>query len=316
MFPHMDNRQTLRLKVARYYLKNGASLRQTALRFHIAYRTVFRWVRLYKEQGEEGLLPSYKRPWNRVSHDFEERIVLMKEREPGLTVRKAKENLEIEGIRISIKGIWGIWKRHGYAGFNQENMSGNFTDCPWTKEAKEKYELAKRLFDQGFFDRSAEMLNSIPALPRNELLLQVPDSSLSMRRQVEKAGLLFGKIPVGSYLERLKSLYEECHRQNLYYSALIVGLVETMALSDVEESRGTKEHAGREGKSLFLLTLCPAAFAPDLRGLCTYRASQYKRGIGHSQNLPYSTEKAKTYVSFFHARPWTTICAIRRFQRN
>jgi transposase len=227
----MDNRQAVRLKVAQYYLQNDASFRQTALKFHIAYRTVFRWVRLYKEQGEEGLSSINRRPWNRARPDFEERVTLMKEHAPGLTVRQAKENLKKEGITISIKGIWGIWKRHGYAGFNQKNMTGNFTDCPWTKEARERYELAKRFFDQRAVAKSADILNSIPVLPRNELLLQIPDSLLSIRRQVEKAGLLFGKIPVGSYLERLRSLYEECHRKNLHYSALILGLIETMALS-------------------------------------------------------------------------------------
>lgn len=231
MFPHMNNRQALRLKATQYYLNNDISLRKTALKFHIACCTIFRWVRLYKEHGEEELLSTYKRPWNRTEHDLEERIVLMKEHKPGLTVRQAKEHLEKEGIRISIKGVWGIWKRYGYAGFTHKNMGSSFTDCSWSKEAKKKYELAKRLFNQGAVDKSAEILNSIPALPENEVLPQIPDSMLDIRRQVEKIGLLFGKIPVGSYLERLGDLYEECHHRSLYYSALIVGLVETMALS-------------------------------------------------------------------------------------
>ncbi|MBE0433154.1 helix-turn-helix domain-containing protein [candidate division WOR-3 bacterium] len=227
----MANKQSLRLKVARHYLQDGMSFRQTALKYGIAYCTVFRWVKLFKEQGEERLLSTYKKPWNRASHDLEQRIVLMKEREPGLTVRQARAHLEKVGIKISIKGIWGIWKRHGYAGFTQENMNGNFTDCPWTREAKEKYDSAKRLFDQGVVDRSTEILNSVPALPENELLPLIPDSLLNIRRQIEKTGLLFGKIPVGSYLERLTSLHEKCYRQNLYYSALIVGLIEIKALS-------------------------------------------------------------------------------------
>jgi len=230
MFPHMDNRQARRLKVTQYYLNSDLSLRKTALKFHIACCTIFRWVRLYKEKGEEGLLSTYKRPWNRARLVFEERLVLMKEHEPGLTVRQAKERLEKEGIRISIKGIWGIWKRYGYAGFSQK-MASNFTDCSWTKEATKKYELARRMFDQRVVDRTAEILNSIPALPKNELLPQIPDSLLSIRRQVEKIGLLFGKIPVRSYLTRSRNLYGECHSRNLYYSALIVGLVETVAIS-------------------------------------------------------------------------------------
>ncbi len=155
----------------------------------------------------------------------------MKEHEPGLTVRQAKEILEKEGIRISVKGIWGIWKRHGYAGFNRENMVSNFTDCPWTEEAKTNYELAKRLFEQNAVDRSAKILNSIPTLPENEILHQIPDSLLNTRRQIEKMGLLFGKIPVRSYLERLRNLFEECRSRNLNYSIFIVGLLEIKALS-------------------------------------------------------------------------------------
>jgi transposase len=207
------------------------SFRQAALKFHIAYRTIFKWVKLYEKQGEEGFLSTYKRPWNRAKPDFEERIVLMKEHEPGLTVRRAKENLEKEGIRISIKGIWGIWKRYGYAGINQQNMRGNFTDCPWTTEAKTKLAGATALFGRGTVEESAEILNSIPALPENELLPQIPDSLLNIRRQIEKISLLFGKAPVHSYLERLRTLYEECHSHNLYYSILIVGLLEIKALS-------------------------------------------------------------------------------------
>ncbi|UCG91814.1 MAG: helix-turn-helix domain-containing protein [candidate division WOR-3 bacterium] len=234
----MNNRQrNMRVEVVQYYLKNGVSFRQTALKFHIAYRTIFKWVKLYKEQGEGRLLPTYKRPWNRAEPDVEEKIALMKESEPGLTVRQAKVKLEKEGIRISIKGIWGIWKRYGYAGFSQKNMTSNFTDCPWTKEATIKFDRAKELFDRGVIAKSAEVLNSIPALPKNELLPQIPDSLLNIRRQVERIGLLFGKIPVRTYLERLKILYDECSSRNLYYSALIVGLLETMALSWSEEPR-------------------------------------------------------------------------------
>ena len=227
----MDNRHAFRLRVAQYHLQNGISLRQTAVKFHIAYRTVFKWVRLLKEQGEQGLLSRYKRPWNRAAPDFEEKVVLMKEHEPGLTVRQARAILEREGIRISIKGIWGIWKRHGYAGFNQKNISTSFTDCPWTKEAEKKCELAKQLYECGALDRSAKTLNSIPALPENALLAQIPDSLLNIRRQIEKMGLLFGKIPVRSYLERLRILYEECQTRNLHHSIFIVGLLEIKALS-------------------------------------------------------------------------------------
>jgi tetratricopeptide (TPR) repeat protein len=232
LFPHMNNKlRNLRLKVAHYYLNNDVSLRKTALMFGVAYRTVFQWVKLYKEQGEERLLSNYKRPWNRVSQDLEKKIILMKEADPRLTVRQTRENLKKEGFKLSIKGIWGIWKRYGYAGFSQRNMSSNLTDCLWSREAIVKFGRAKNLFDLGSIEKSAEILNSIPALPQNELLPQFPDSFLNTRRQIEKIGLLFGKIPVRVYLKRLANLCDECCRQHLYYSALIIGLAEAIALS-------------------------------------------------------------------------------------
>ena len=227
----MHNKEKLRLRAAQYYLKHDLSLRKTALKFQIACCTLFKWVKLYKEKGKEGLFSSYHRPWNRAASDIEKRILLMKEHDPGLTVRKAKEHLEKEGVRISIKGVWGIWRRYGYAGFSHKNRSFSFTDCAWSYEAREKYKSAEQLFELGTVNRAAEVLNSIPSLPGNELLPKIPDPFLNIRRRVEKISFLFGKIPVGTYLRQLRDLYDECQHQNLYYSAMIVGLVETMALS-------------------------------------------------------------------------------------
>jgi transposase/tetratricopeptide (TPR) repeat protein len=226
-----NSQARIRHEVVQYYLANDVSLRKTASMFNITYRTVFKWVKSYKEKGEEGLISTYKRPWNRTNPALEEKIVVMKENDPRLTVRQAKKNLEREGLGVSIKGIWGIWRRHGYAGFSEEHMPNDFTDCSWTREATSKYRRAENLFAHGFTAESAEMLNSITALPKNELILQIPDSLLSIRRQVEKTGLLFGKIPVHSYLKKSRVLYKECLGRNLLYSTLIVGLAETMALS-------------------------------------------------------------------------------------
>ncbi|MBE0432799.1 transposase [candidate division WOR-3 bacterium] len=221
----------LRFSVVQYYLANDISFRKAARKFHVGYRTIYRWVKLYKEHGEEGLGAMYRRPWNRTRGELEEKLVLMKENDPVLTVRQARANLEKRGVRISIKGIWAVWKRYGYAGFSQENMPTDLTDCSWTKESTVKFAHAKRAFDLGETERTAEVLNSIPALPRNELILKIPDPMLSTRRRVEKMGALFGKIPVHVYLERSRMLYEECRNQNLNYLALMAGLVETMALS-------------------------------------------------------------------------------------
>ncbi|MCK4226135.1 helix-turn-helix domain-containing protein, partial [candidate division WOR-3 bacterium] len=228
----------LRLNIVRHYMRNGVSLRTTAHKFNVHYLTVFKWVNLYKKEGEERLLSTYKRPWNRASEKLEEKVVLLKEREPTITVRKAKEILKKDGIEISVKGIWGIWKRYGYAGFKKEEMSNNFTEhYSWAKEATKKYAQAKEIFNLGNTEKSAQILNSIPVLPKNELLLRIPDCYLNLRRRVEKIPSLFGKIPVQSYFNKVRNLYEECRKRNLSYSALRLGIFEVMALSWAAEPR-------------------------------------------------------------------------------
>ena len=221
-----------RLKTVQYYLENRNSLRKTAQQFGFHYVTVFKWVKLYKEQGEERLLSNYKRPWNRTEKELEQKIVVLKERTPSLTVRKAKEILQKQDINISIKGIWGIWKRYGYTGFRIENMSNDFIDyLSWTREATRKFERAKDLYKHGDIKKTAEILNSVPALPKNELILQIPDSYLNLKRQIEKMSPLFGKIPLASYLKRTRNLYEKCKKTNLCYSAIRLGIYEVLALS-------------------------------------------------------------------------------------
>ncbi len=229
----MYNKQhEIPIDIVHYYLNNGSSLRRTAQKYNIHYQTLFKWVKLYKNHGNERLLSNYKRPWNRAEKELEEKIVLLKEKDPTLTVRKAKENLEKEGIKISIKGIWGIWKRSGYAGFDRKKMDGNFTKyCLWTKEARIKYDEAKGVFELGKIKKSASILNSFPFLPQNELIHKIPDNLLNLRRRIEKIPDLFEKIPLPSYLKKIRNLYNELKGQKLNYSAIRVGIIEIVALA-------------------------------------------------------------------------------------
>ena len=220
------------INIVHYYLNNDTSLRKTAQIYNIHYQTLFKWLKIYKNQGEERLLSNYKRPWNRAKKEFEEKVVLLKERNPCLTVRKAKEILKKDGIEVSIKGIWGIWKRYGYAGFIKEKMGAVFSDCfSWTKEATKKFKQAEEIYNLGNIKESARILNSIPVFPKNELILKIPDCYLNLRRRVEKMITLYGKIPYRSYLKKMRNMYEECKKENLYYSALRLGIFEVMALS-------------------------------------------------------------------------------------
>ena len=229
----MDNRNfDFRLKVVQYYLNHKTSLRKAAMHFNVNYRSVFKWVKQYRTKGEIGLINNYHRAWNRKDEEIEKKIALLKEREPKLTVRMARSLLEKEGIKISLKGIWAIWRRYGYAGFKKGNITNNFTTyISWTEEAKAKFETAKRLFTQGKKSEAAQILNSIPALPSNELVIKIPDDLLNLTRRIEKAGILFKEIPLAEYLNWVKELYRECKKQGRNYSALRTGIMETIALS-------------------------------------------------------------------------------------
>jgi len=184
----MDNKAIdLRLNVVRHYLENKDSLRRTARKFNVNYWNVYKWVKKYKAKGEEGILPSYKRPRCRTTEEIEQKVVFLKERMPALTVRQARGLLEKEGIKISLKGIWSIWRRYGYAGFKKENMTNEFIEyCPWTKEARYKFLQAKGLMSTGKTMEAAKIINSIPLLPKNDILHQIPDDALNIKRKVEK----------------------------------------------------------------------------------------------------------------------------------
>lgn len=93
-------RPEVRLNIVQYYLNNKTTLMETALKFRVNYRTVHKWVKLYKKEGEARLLGIYKRPWNKTKKDLEEQVILLKEKDPALTVRKAKEFLEKQNIKI------------------------------------------------------------------------------------------------------------------------------------------------------------------------------------------------------------------------
>jgi transposase-like protein/DNA-binding winged helix-turn-helix (wHTH) protein len=221
-----------RLESVKHYLNSPDSLRTTASRFGVSYRALHKWVQWYRQDGEKRLLSTYKRPWNRCSSQLEEKVVGLKEAKPYLTLRKTRAMLRREGIAISLKGIWGIWKRYGYAGYRKDSLSNDFTEhCRWTKEAAHKFEQAKKLHSSGLIEQSAEVLNSIPVLPRNELLHQIPDKRLNRRRMVEKTLGSFGRIPVHPFMEELCALIRDCGKEGMHYSAARLGVLESMALS-------------------------------------------------------------------------------------
>ncbi len=174
----------------------------------------------------------YRRGWNRKKVEIERTIAFLKEKSPSLTVREAQKILVMNGINLSIKGIWSIWKRYGYAGFLKKDMTNNFTTyCVWTAESKSKFEKAKKIMNSGQIKKAAQILNSLPSLPHNDVIQQIPDEYLNIKRQVEKMGIMFGKMPFSEYIEKVGKLFKTCLAQGLNYSALRVGTMRLIAIT-------------------------------------------------------------------------------------
>ncbi len=215
-----------------HYLKNKTTLENTASKFHIHYQTLFKWIKRYKEDRETGLLASYYKPWNRMAAGLEDKIAAMKEEDPSITVREAKHKLMKQGMDVSLKGIWGAWKRFGYAGFKKERLGPDFTEyCSWTKEAQNKFNQAQELVKLGKHEESAKILNTIPMLPRNDIVIKIPDRFLNLRRRVEKVATQYKMTPISSYYARVRDLYKECLDTRMKCLALRAKIFEIGALS-------------------------------------------------------------------------------------
>lgn len=221
----------LRRAVIDEYLQNKSSIRELAKKYYIHYQTVFKWIKLYKK-FKENLFYNYRKPWNRSPSHIESLVIKYKERFPNLTLKQAQKLLSKEKIRISYRGVWNIWKRNGYAGFDPNTISNDFTDLiKLTKESELKLIQAQELYRKGLIEESTHLLNSIPVLSKNDLVLKIPEEFLNTRRKLEKLTMQFGTIPLSEYLKKAKNLYQQCIRNHWNYSALRIGMALLVALS-------------------------------------------------------------------------------------
>ena len=229
----MTKRYHNREKVVRSYLYGDKSLRETAKEFGIHYNTLHRWVKWYRVGGVDNLLREerYTSPWNRVPYDVEKEIILIKEKRPNITLAETKAVCEKRGRAISLKGIWNIWKRYGYAGFKKDKLSNRFSDfIPILPETKKGINRAKIFIEQGKINFAARVLNDLPVCPDSSILNEIPDRYLNNRRILEKLSYLFGKIPYSQYRSKIRDLRGKFLAEGYLYSALRAGIKEILVL--------------------------------------------------------------------------------------
>ncbi|HEC79156.1 MAG TPA: hypothetical protein ENI34_08470 [candidate division WOR-3 bacterium] len=219
------DRFNVRVQAVKKYIEFN-SLNEVASSFNIHPITLRRWIKRYQQGGEENLKrkKNYRRHPKRLAHQIEEKIVLLKENNPVLTVSQAKEILNRQGIKISTGGIWNVWRRYNLSG-QSEKLSG------WeTPEIKDGLKNARDYLEKGEIYRAARILNKLPHCPDKEVLKKIPDDLLSLSRQQEKLNLLYGEIPFPELMHKARLIREKAEKKNMFYTALRAGAIELNAM--------------------------------------------------------------------------------------
>ncbi len=229
----------IRVKVINKYLA-GMGRARIVSTFNIDPVTLWRWLKLYQQVGFEGLTDrrNYQKPWNKFSPDFEQNVVALKESNPALTITGATQALTANGISISRKGVWSIWRRYGFAGY-VKNKIGNVSDCRkyfcTNPAVQHSIRQVQELLKNGRQKEAVSIINDLPVFPADELLNQAPKSMLSLKRQADLLLAQSGKIPLRIYRKKTKRLRERLEKRGWYYTALRLGIEEGAALTWLEE---------------------------------------------------------------------------------
>ncbi len=219
---------TTKLKAIEEY-KKEKSLKTIAAKYQIHYATLSRWIKKFTENK---IL--YHRPWNRIAPEIEKMVMLLKENNPGITLNQTQQRLKEKGIQLSIKGIYDIWNRYGLAKRLFDDPFSFFV--PESAEAKHCLEyvryLLKKVPSNEVLKKAAGILNSLPGYPSNynDILEQIPENLLSLRRKFDKLYNQFLKIPTPEFYKKIHKLRLQFEEEDMYYSAIIAGLSEILAL--------------------------------------------------------------------------------------
>ncbi|MGB3480545.1 MAG: helix-turn-helix domain-containing protein [bacterium] len=263
------------------YLADNKSLREKAQELDVHYVTLFRWVKRYKNGGEEllnKLHTTYHRP-NTLSLKTEELIVKPKEERPALTIHQARQMLNTDGIKVSSKTIWQVWQKYGFIGFRKEKFANNFR-LYITKNPKTipRAQTALKYLQNGDIKKAAKIVNSLPYCAIDEVLEMIPDRFLNLKKRIEKLPLMFGKLSYSEFRKKAHILRYRAERRHLNYSALRAGMMELLAsgwIGDPEYQLSLAQHLEN------LLDLTNNNRFSDLGLLLTILIYEGRAYIGH-----------------------------------
>ncbi len=222
-----------RINAVQTYLQGGSSLRVVSKQLGIHYNTLLRWIKLFREGGKENLKNrEYDRiPWNRISKEDEQVIIAIKEGNPGLTIMKAKVLLERRACVYSTKGIWSVWKRYGYTGFDKNRFSNDYVKFTYTsKRERKNTERAEKAIVLGKYQEASKIVNDFGCCNDVKLLEKIPDKYLNPKRRLDKLSAQFGKVPYTEYKRKITRLRKMFMQKGLVYSAIRAGVKEVLVL--------------------------------------------------------------------------------------
>lgn len=229
----MKKKVEFRGNAVQTYLQSNSSLRFVSKQLGVHYNTLLRWVKLFRDGGKKNLKDRENNhsPWNRIPKEDEEAIVTLKESNPGLTIMRAKTILERRGKFYSAKGIWSVWKRYGYTGFNKTKFSSDYMDAIYiSKNDRKSIETAKTAISSGKLKKAADIVNSLLSCSDKDLVGKIPERYLNDRRKLDKLSAQFGKIPYTQFRNKIMTLRRTLVNKGLRYSAIRGGVKEVLVL--------------------------------------------------------------------------------------
>ncbi|MCX7995204.1 MAG: helix-turn-helix domain-containing protein, partial [candidate division WOR-3 bacterium] len=283
-----------KLKAIEEYLKEK-KLKSVAQKYGIHYATLSRWIKKYSENGI-----MYNRPWNRLPSWIEERLMLLKEAHPDMTLEQAQRRFLDNGINLSLKAIHDTWNRYGLVKRLVDDPFSFFV--PDTAETKTSLEYIRYLLkDKSYSNlkKAAKILNSLPGIPlhQEDILEKIPENLLSLRRKFDRLYTQFLKISTPEFYRKIHRLRLKMEKKGLRYSAIVAGLSEILALhwmrtpkKEIELNEHLKRLKGnlREPVLNFQLTFLEATARIELMEIDTAKRLTQK-ALRLLRHLPYAS---------------------------
>lgn len=255
-----------KLQAVKTHLATNQPLRKTAQDFGISYKTLWNWLQRYQHGGEDALGRTTQHT-KEIPESLQRKVMLLKERKPSLSIEKAQKLLEKQHVHLSRRKIWQIWKLYGLARWHVRAPLNPFGTA--TPEINKGILHVKALIRKGDVRAAVKILNSLPSIPHDPIIREIPEEYLSTRRRLERLYLEFGEMPFPELRRKAHQLGAALERKDYIYSSIIANFMELMALGWIKRpkerialcNRLVKKMRNMKSSALWFLFHCEQAMA-------------------------------------------------------